>query len=98
MEKHMKSAYRLFERKQSGVYYIQNNSTREQRSLGTTDREEAKRLWEGEHHAQKTPALNLDLGKFYPQALDRHGHSHWEGCQHLSNPSCHTMPRNVAER
>jgi hypothetical protein len=70
MGKNMKSAYRLFERKRSGVFYIQNNSTGEQRSLGTKDKEVAKRLWESENHARKSPALNLELGKVYLRASD----------------------------
>jgi hypothetical protein len=70
MRKNMKSAYRLFKRTRSGVYYIQNNSTREQRTLGTKDKETAKRLWETENNARKAPALNLELGKVYLRASD----------------------------
>ncbi len=70
MGKNMKSAFRLFKRNRSGVYYIQNNSTGEQRSLGTKDREAAKLLWECENNARKAPALNLELGKVYLRASD----------------------------
>ena len=61
----MKKAYRMYKRKRTGVFYIENNSTREQRSLGTTDKEQAKRLFDAENQAQQAPALNLQLGKVY---------------------------------
>lgn len=57
-------------RKRSGVYYIQNNSTGEQRSLKTKDEETATRLWECENNARKPAALNLELGKVYLRASD----------------------------
>jgi integrase len=63
----MKNAYRLFQRKnRGGYYYIQNNQTGEQRSLGTTDKGEAKRLFSAENQANSSPAdLNLQLGRVY---------------------------------
>jgi integrase len=70
MRETMKSAYRLFKRERSGIFYIQNNSTREQRSLKTKDKEAATRLWESENNARKAPALNLELGKVYLRACD----------------------------
>jgi integrase len=70
MRENMKTAYRLFKRKRSGVFYIQNNSTREQRSLGTKDKEQAKRLFESENNARKAPALNLELAKVYFRGAD----------------------------
>ena len=39
----MKKAFRLYQR-DNGVFYIQNNSTREQRSLKTADKDKAKKL------------------------------------------------------
>ena len=61
----MKKAYRMFKRKNRPNYYIQNNSTREQRCLGTSDKQEAQRILDVENQAQQTPALNLQLGKVY---------------------------------
>ena len=64
----MKKAYRMYKR--GNVYYIQNNQTREQRSLGTTDKETAQRLLDTENQARQTPALNLQLGKVYMTNTD----------------------------
>jgi hypothetical protein len=65
----MKKAYRMFKRG-NNYYYIQNNQTREQRSLGTTDKEEAQRLLDAENQARQTPALNLQLGKVFLSNAD----------------------------
>ena len=65
MTKAMKTAYRLYRRNRTGVYYLQNNRTREQQSLGTTDKGQAKRILDAKNQEQQTPALNLQLGKTY---------------------------------
>jgi hypothetical protein len=65
MNKIMKPAYRMFKRKDRPNYYIQNNSTREQRCLHTSDKNEAKRLLDAANQARQTPAMNLQLGKVY---------------------------------
>jgi integrase len=65
MKKNMKSAYRMYRRKRTGVFYIQNNQTREQQSLGTKDEAEAQRLLDVKNQVQQTPALNLQLGRAY---------------------------------
>src|ERR1035437_1312139 len=68
MRKNMKKAYRMYKR--GNVYYIQNNQTREQRSLNTTDKETAQRLLDTENQARQAPALNLQLGKVYMTNAD----------------------------
>lgn len=60
----MKNAYRLFRRNKTN-YYLQNNETGEQKSLGTTDPHEAQKLLNAANDARQTPALNLQLGKVY---------------------------------
>lgn len=65
MTKIMKPAFRMFKRKNRPNYYIQNNATREQRCLHTSDKDEAKRLLDAANQARQTPALNLQLGKVY---------------------------------
>jgi len=55
----------MFKRQNRLNYYIQNNSTREQRCLGTSDREEAQKLLDAANQGQQTPALNMMLGKAY---------------------------------
>jgi integrase len=61
----MKPAYRMFKRKDRPNYYIQNNSTREQHCLGTSDKIEAKRLLDIKNQKNQSAALNLLLGKAY---------------------------------
>lgn len=62
----MKSAYRMFQRKTRGNYfYIQNNLTKEQRSLKTTDEKIAQQLLDAENKACGSAALNMQLGKVY---------------------------------
>jgi hypothetical protein len=61
----MKKAYRMFQRTGRQNYYIQNNATREQRCLDTSDRNEAQRLLDAANQARQMPALNLQLGTVY---------------------------------
>lgn len=61
----MKPAYRMFKRKDRPNYYIQNNSTREQYCLGTSDKIEAKRLLDAKNLGNQSAALNLQLGKTF---------------------------------
>ena len=65
MSKIMQKAYRMYRRKRTGVFYLQNNRTREQESLRTADKIEAQRLLDAKNQAQQGLALNLQLGKTY---------------------------------
>jgi hypothetical protein len=65
MNKTMKTAYRMYRRKRTGVYYCENNQTREQQSLGTPDKAQAKRLLDAMNQGQQSSALNLQLGKAF---------------------------------
>jgi integrase len=65
MGKNMKSAYRLYRRNRTGVFYVQNNQTRQQQSLGTTNEAQARKLLEAKNQENQTPALNLQLGRAY---------------------------------
>ena len=58
----MKQKYRLYRRHQSGNYYIQDNVTGKQESLGTSDKVEAHRLWHTRNEAASQPAMNLHCG------------------------------------
>ena len=51
----------MFKRK-SGVFYIQENGTNIQKSLGTDDPFEAEKLLHAANEARQSPALNLQLG------------------------------------
>jgi len=65
----MKQAYRLF-RRRGGVYYAQNNSTGEQKSLKTKDEQEAARLLDVHNSTKQATALNLELAKAYLRTAD----------------------------
>lgn len=70
MTKIMKPTYRLYQRAKTGVYYIEHNQTREQRSLQTTDKAFAKKLLAAENQAKESAAMNLELGKVYISHAD----------------------------
>jgi integrase len=61
----MKTLFRLYRRGNTGNYYLQNSQTREQRSLGTKNRQEALKLLFAENQAAQAPALNLEIAKAY---------------------------------
>jgi hypothetical protein len=58
----LKTTYRMYRRRRTGVYYIENNSTDEQQSLRTTNRAEAKKLLDAKNQTHQSAALNLQLG------------------------------------
>lgn len=69
----------MFKRSNRPSYYIHNNKTGEQRSLNTTDKQQAKRLVDAANQGQETPALNLQLGKVYITHADpKMGTRRWQ--------------------
>ena len=72
MTQYMKKAYRMFKRKNRPNYFIQNNATREQRCLGTSDQDEAQRVLDAANQARQAPALNTSGPK--------HGKAKMAGC------------------
>ena len=72
----MKLRFRLYRRSQSGRYYLQDNLTGKQESLGTTDLGEASKLCHARNEAMRQPELNVQLARAYlaagnPEGLDR---------------------------
>ncbi len=65
----MKARYRLFRRKW-GTYYAHDNVTRKQETLGTTDKNEAKRLLHAKNEAQQQPMFNMQIARAYWMASD----------------------------
>ena len=65
----MKSRFRMF-RRQGGVYYWQDNQTKQQGSLGAKDKHAAQRLLNAKNEAFEQPILNLALAKAYASAHD----------------------------
>jgi len=52
-------------RRNKGVFYLQNNETGIQKSLGTRDPRQAKKLLDAANDGRQTSDLNLHLGKTY---------------------------------
>lgn len=67
----MKKAFRMIRRDdRGGLYYIVNTQTNERRSLGTTDKAQAKRLLDAENQARDSASLNMQLGVVYLRNAD----------------------------
>ena len=65
----MKRQYRLFQRN-SGIFFIQNNTSGKQESLKTRDKKTALRLFNAKNEAGEQPAINLQIAKAYLAAAD----------------------------
>src|SRR5882762_5846673 len=66
----MRQRYRLYRRKNGGRYYIHDDVTGKQESLGTNDRATAVRLFHSKSEATKQPAVNLQIARAYIAASD----------------------------
>ena len=66
----MKQRFRMYQRGLNGRYYIEDNVTGKQESLGTTDRTEALRLFHARNEAAYQPAFNAQMAKAYIAAGD----------------------------
>jgi integrase len=70
----MRQKYRMFRR--GSVYWIQDNVTRKQESLGTKNRFEAQRLFAARNEAHRQPIINMQIARAYllvgdPEATKR---------------------------
>jgi integrase len=65
----MKRQYRLFQRN-SGIFFIQNNTTGKQESLKTRDKIAALRIFHAKNEAHQQPAINLQIARAYLMASD----------------------------
>jgi hypothetical protein len=66
----MRQRYRLYKRKTGGRYYIHDDVTGKQESLGTNDRATAIRLFHSRQEAEQQPAVNLQISRAYLAASD----------------------------
>ena len=66
----MRQRYRLYRRKNGGRYYIHDDVTGKQESLGTSDRATAVRLFHSKSEAVQQPAVNLQIARAYLAASD----------------------------
>jgi hypothetical protein len=69
MEKNVQLKYRLY-RCHHGALYWQDNSSRKQGTLRTTDKHEAQRLLHAMNESHREPTLNLNLERAYLAAHD----------------------------
>lgn len=65
----LRQQYRLFRR--SAVFYIHNNDTGQQTSLGTKDPKEALRLFNAKNEAVRQPVINIQIARAYLMVSDR---------------------------
>ena len=65
---HMKTKYTMFRR--NGIFYSQDSTTGQQKSLKTRDEAEAAKLINAHNEAQRQPVLNLHLARAYLSASD----------------------------
>ncbi|MGA2864025.1 MAG: hypothetical protein ABSF95_06010 [Verrucomicrobiota bacterium] len=66
----MRNRFRLYRRKKGGRYYIHDDVTGKQESLGTTDRAAAVRLLHSRNEAEQQPAENLQIARAHLAASD----------------------------
>jgi len=66
----MRQRYRLYKRKNGGRYYIHDDATGKQESLGTNERATAVRLFHSRKEAEQQPAVNLQIARAYLAASD----------------------------
>ena len=66
----MKQRFRMYQRGLNGRFYIQDNTTGKQESLGTSDRTEALRLFHARNEAEYQPAFNVQMARAYLVAKD----------------------------
>jgi integrase len=69
MEKNVQLKYRLY-RRRNGVFYWQDNGSKKQGTLRTSDKREAERLLNAMNESHRQPTLNLNLARAYLAAHD----------------------------
>ena len=69
MEKNVQLKYRLY-RRHNGIFYWQDNKSRKQGSLKTSDRHDADRLLNAMNESHRQPIINLSLARTYLVAHD----------------------------
>jgi len=69
MEKNVQLKYRMY-RRRNAVFYWQENTSKKQGTLRTSDRHEAQRLLNAMNESRRQPTLNLNLARAYLAAHD----------------------------
>jgi integrase len=66
----MKQKFRMYQRGLNGRFYLENNETGKQESLGTSNKTEALRLLHARNEAEYQPAFNAQMARAYLVAKD----------------------------
>jgi integrase len=75
----MRQRFRLYRRKKGGRFYLHDDTTGKQESLGTSDRAVAQRLLHSRSEAVRQPAMNLQMARVYLMATDEEiGRRTWQ--------------------
>src|SRR5436189_1803864 len=69
MEKNVQPKYRMY-RRRNGVFCWQDNTSKKQGTLRTTDKREAERQLNAMNESHREPTLNLNLARAYLAAHD----------------------------
>src|SRR5213595_1691002 len=69
MEKNVQLKYRVY-RRRNGVFYWQDNTSKKQGTLRTTDKREAERQLNAMNESHRQSTLNLNLARAYLAAHD----------------------------
>jgi hypothetical protein len=94
MEKNVQLKYRLY-RRRNGVFYWQENKSKKQGTLRTTDRREAERLLNAMNESHREPMLNLNLARAYLAAHDpRMAQRTWQAV--MDEMATHGIPSTQA--
>jgi hypothetical protein len=90
MEKNVQLKYRLY-RRRNGVFYWQENSSKKQGTLRSSDRREAERLLNAMNESHRDPTLNLNLARAYLAAHDpKIAHRTWQAV--MDEMATHGIP------
>ena len=90
MEKNVQLKYRLY-RRRNRVFYWQENDSRKQGTLRTSERREAERLLNAMNESHREPTLNLNLARAYLAAHDpRMAKRTWEAV--MDEMATHGIP------
>lgn len=65
----MTDKFRIF-RRASGVWYIEDRTSKHQESLRTRNESEAKRILHARNESHRQPAINIQLARAYLSASD----------------------------
>jgi integrase len=94
VEKNVQLKYRLY-RRHNGVFYWQDNGSKKQGTLRTTEKREAERLLNAMNESHRQPTINLNLARAYLAAHDpKMAQRTWQAV--MDEMSTHGIPSTQA--